>query len=223
MILIKVKKFGRLPKEQLINLGIVHIDGDQFMLSIPTDEMWQCLLEQIKNDKKNFSWWDDYWFDADAQAVLTQTVFDNELVLHHQFWNMYQPLTDFNRIVSSGDVKKLRGFMPILVPLDKNLEYDHSACSFESEGELSFGGSFYVGGHIKPLAVSSKSIENERMLVYLPWFSSIGIGNAIVKNDDPDCVLPWVQIGGTFLCLRCLITGASLDKIEELLISGLTI
>lgn len=210
MMEIKLKRF---PISKIYNFGIINIDGDRFLLSIPTDEMWHNLMVVIKSDFHLMQLWQTYWNNAAASNVFIQAFSDKLFLTERRCDDL--DVRDKLMDVSINFATSRRGFLPVLFPLTPGLDYDDHACNDDYQGIITSGGTFFVDGEAKRLSGHIEDFVDERMCYRNDNTVYLGVGNS-VNNEDPAYVLPWIQIDGAYVCLRCVVTGYSLNELFDL-------
>lgn len=189
-----VKGIGR-----LLSLHHVDIDGDLFLVTVPTVTAWTKMMKFIEYDKEIREIWEYYWKDAGVTKVIVQEEYAQDGA-----FPCFATVNDFSCVcmenISERDSDLALGFIPALIPLKTpELVYDKNLMAGSPNGLRTLGGTFRVNGQEQ--ATRGKFLNG--FIVNGDTVSNLSFSDTI-DSEFSDYVLPWMHIDGILIGMRCL-------------------
>lgn len=206
---IEVPKLGK-----FFFLGKVNIDGDLFLLTLPTYSQWHALMCHRIDDMDFGKDWFAFWDSSSGERRLfcqdypKGPMSDPVLVKLH---GIEEPeFMDACDITANPTQKYISMvFVPALIPVNKDMTY--AGIDRSSDLMKSFGGSCFINNKLKSLDgnIDDASVRFVDVKKFL-------IGDT-ADGFMAQTVLPWIQVEHGYVCPMGLINCSSFLKLCELL------
>lgn len=159
----------------VVLISYITIDGDRFALCLPRFVSWSLLTKLGAFNLENRERWLKFWDGYNPFVLLDGTV-------NLEILDVIAISDDeqYARLLYDGTDVANTVVMPVLIPLDKNGNFDKTALKGVEIGTPMYGGTAYFDGQpcenkLFPLAYHHMSIGDSVEGKELPWFVFHGI------------------------------------------------
>lgn len=169
---------------QMVSLGTTTIDGERFLLSIPSLDMVMNLEMFLKEDDSYIEKWRAHWRDF-MFVCFHRGVNDVGYKVHVSVMSFIERLKSDDLLLD-----KIR-VIPILIPLDRNGVFDENALSGLENGQPMYGGALYANGKLLRQRKAAPDKINQATEYLVPHgFESLTVGDSFEQMQ-----LPWFKFG----------------------------
>lgn len=203
-----------IQEQTLLVIKTIRIDGEWFVLTVPTIEQWIHFLEWLEKNPEEKAVWNKRFGKMPVSKIYCQRMDDGKMKLVQVDINSYDKesseveFKDSYKDISYLDV----GFLPVLMPLDATGEYlDFSSVRADTEYSFTTGGSFYLNTF--PVASAPNAVLHLLPPNDYEEMDVLDIDDSHEDITEKDYLLRWLQVDHAYLCKSVLLVGWAFQDI----------